>query len=251
MRNQTINVLNKADSIQRRMDWMLFVQEQDMRLFGHEDGWGPGDPIHKRPGHGGWLVHGDQYVRDMIEDIDIEAFNSLPEVYYPRNWCQPCEVLWESDEPCFVCGTQYPAPKKPLPIFMGERQMPIFMVERQMQIYATADATLTQAIYSEIRRRLDDRLDEMLGLGTARFEPDVLEFNLLSNQREVLLSSWREYVGQPLTWADEIRDFLTVEQAPETPPEVDLTTLRDRNRPNPQRQYPNSDPDWSRRRPRS
>jgi hypothetical protein len=69
------------------------------------ESWVPGDPLYDRPSGSAFLV-GEQTVRPM--------FQVLPQgdwLIKPR--CQPCQVDWADDAPCWVCGEERPDPMPP------------------------------------------------------------------------------------------------------------------------------------------
>lgn len=107
-RAKTAEVLNQADAFERRLNWTLFIMEQDQRLWGYhpKTDWLPGDPIHKDPRHsynyffdigGVWGNH----VRPMIEEFeDGDAPHTMR--------CQSCEVSWVEGDECWMCGELRP-----------------------------------------------------------------------------------------------------------------------------------------------
>lgn len=136
---KSADTLNDADSFEDKLNWILFKQEQDARLwssldidgsnyepddeFGvhHAASWRPGDPMYDEPvgrrrlvpDAGGFTVEYEgNHVRYMIEEIDINVFHAWDAVrgggMNEGNAivlrCGECETIWEGPEPCFVCG---------------------------------------------------------------------------------------------------------------------------------------------------
>ncbi len=99
MRTQSVEVLNEADEMQRRMDFVIFSQETAIDYS--TPGWVPGDPLWDRPEFG--PVAGVQYVRPMIQLIDDLG----------RTWsyvrCEDCDVHWSGPDPCWMCGVERPS----------------------------------------------------------------------------------------------------------------------------------------------
>jgi hypothetical protein len=146
---KSADVLNGSDSFEDRLNWVLFKQEQDARLWSglEMEGtkqWVPGDPMYSKPERGrfpefefpseGFMIDPDDYWIN-ISDFDengvrgnyyrplFEIFSDVyREVRDPDNlgyWkmelkrdyrCAECEVHWWGDEPCFVCGVERPGP---------------------------------------------------------------------------------------------------------------------------------------------
>jgi hypothetical protein len=104
----SVAVLDEADRQQRIIDWMLFANEQDTRLFGYNEEieWVPGEPIHERPNPFFYDGRGN-YVRPMVQTIHLDRFHNNDSVHFkPR--CHDCKVSWKGEEPCFVCGEDRP-----------------------------------------------------------------------------------------------------------------------------------------------
>lgn len=112
-------VLDSADAELAKLDWILFKQEQDARLFApkaHEDDWVPGDNMYAYPrrvrdedpfSESAVRVQGN-CVRFMIELFDVNVFHAegMDEWDEIILRCGDCEVDWPGDEPCFVCGEE-------------------------------------------------------------------------------------------------------------------------------------------------
>lgn len=126
-----------------QIDHALAVQ--DATAYGDAE-WLPGDPLHRRP-RGSWL--GEQTVRPMFELIDNEAW------YAAR--CEPCQVRWAGDDPCWVCGTDRPLPGRNRSA--GDVQVQLSIDTSQ---YEAALARLQEQM-REFSERFAARLDEQLG----------------------------------------------------------------------------------------
>ncbi len=100
---QSVEVLNEADSMERRLDWILFKSEQEQQLVWREGEWNVGDEIWNRPS---WWMSSRQYIRPIIQSLDINMYSSFGEELIVR--CTDCEVDWIGPEPCFVCGLTSP-----------------------------------------------------------------------------------------------------------------------------------------------
>lgn len=100
-RNQSIGVLNDTTDALNDIDEML-RRVEDTPDVSTEIEWVPGDPLYDRPNP--WGFFEEQYVRPMIEDLDIDFFHTprgMPEIR-----CRKCYVSWKGDEPCFICGEE-------------------------------------------------------------------------------------------------------------------------------------------------
>lgn len=151
MRTRSVDVLNDADDMQRKMDWILFKEEQDARLWGgpeliKTDGewgkytikWRPGDPLHDQ-----WtkLLNGNYGVtREMVEVIEDEA--EWEGLHYA---CQDCMVDWDQYETgeCWVCGRDYGRRERIGPVFLGDYDINF---SRQMLSYSPADVQMVTAM---------------------------------------------------------------------------------------------------------
>lgn len=107
-------VLNSADEFERKLNWQLFVAEQEALLAYNPsvgaDGysvWNVGEPINEYM-DGELIDLAGEYVysydsaacyRPMIELINYDGVDTALK---PN--CDDCDVLWDGDEPCFVCG---------------------------------------------------------------------------------------------------------------------------------------------------
>lgn len=117
-RTQSAEVLNEADALERKLDYMLFVQEQNARLWSDPSDWVPGDPIaetewglnhyHEMIGriqHFVWRESGPlgNVMRPMFQLFeDDDTMESREEVR-----CEDCDVWFGFPEnTCFVCGRE-------------------------------------------------------------------------------------------------------------------------------------------------
>lgn len=125
-RSDTINLLNDADDISRKLDWILFKAEVEHIWSGSSKEWRPGDPIHQVPIYKHVLyglleATGQQYIRPMIEFIDPDGYFEpdtgewveTGEMQEPR--CIECMTFWVGPDPCFSCGTKIEQ-CRPMPI---------------------------------------------------------------------------------------------------------------------------------------
>lgn len=118
-RKQTVDVLNEAYDLELRMSWVLFKQE--IAIDYSVDGWVPGEPLFRRPGRNNdecyAMVYNEeqlrwvnryvgQHIRPMFELFDIEeelSRSSRFGTYNPR-YCEDCEVSWDGNDGCWICG---------------------------------------------------------------------------------------------------------------------------------------------------
>lgn len=117
MKQTTADILDNTDALTQRMDYQMFTAEQNARLWGGEDGWRPGDPIHREPPGRDTPRMVDerhlQYVRPIIEELELDQFHLGPNQVYVDLYCKDCEVAWgwgsgwDGDtEVCWWCGKQ-------------------------------------------------------------------------------------------------------------------------------------------------
>lgn len=133
-------VLDSADAVLNNLNWVLFKQEQDARLWSDPDSadWYPGDEIWDYPVRylrpfadaSGYLDSFDgNAVRPMAELHDDLEFHSqgISHTFIEENGeireyinssgsmsvmspiyirCEECETNWIGDDPCFVCGVE-------------------------------------------------------------------------------------------------------------------------------------------------
>lgn len=101
-RSHSASVLDEADRFQTQLDWMLFTQEQDARIWAppaHSGEWKPGDPLQTRP----VAFLGEQWIRPMFQAIPIDQFNNRDAVL-ARIRCSDCDTFWRGNQPCWNCG---------------------------------------------------------------------------------------------------------------------------------------------------
>jgi len=124
---QSADVINDSIRLERQMDWMLFGNEQNTRLWSGED-WVPGDPMFPDPRRP--LGCGCDECAEMLRSVgqNVRLFNhaiEYPAEYtgntprsmidlfddgdrYPAIRCEPCGVSWRGLEACWVCGKERP-----------------------------------------------------------------------------------------------------------------------------------------------
>jgi hypothetical protein len=83
----TTEILNDSTSVQSRIDTVLATPELD---WTNESAWFPGDPLYSSPGCT------PRHMFDLIEQWTAPAR------------CEPCQVRWSGDTPCWVCGEPRP-----------------------------------------------------------------------------------------------------------------------------------------------
>lgn len=97
------DVLDSADAFEDKLNWMLFAQEQDARLFAprkHAKDWVPGDPMYRHPM---WLPDGQgNCPRYMFQEFYLDEGLSAEAHFRIR--CVDCGVGWTGDGPCWECG---------------------------------------------------------------------------------------------------------------------------------------------------
>jgi hypothetical protein len=101
---KSAEVLSAADRQEDIIDWILFSNEQNSRIFaelGPEEWWRPGIPLYKKPD--GWMEAGAQYIRPMIQEQPIGRFHNIDAVKYIQR-CNDCETSWAGKDVCFNCG---------------------------------------------------------------------------------------------------------------------------------------------------
>lgn len=91
----TTEILNGATSIQSRIDTVLTAEDHQLDWTVDTD-WMPGDPIYSSPGCT------PRRMVDLLESRTIPAR------------CEPCQVRWTGDDPCWVCGEDRPRLISPL-----------------------------------------------------------------------------------------------------------------------------------------
>ena len=137
-------VLDSADAELDRLNWILFKQEQDARLWApktNDQDWYPGEGLWYLP-----TAYSDDdqasnmynigftgnAVRPMFEEVDVNSFHALgmrvnfvddrQYINHGRDMdegseivlrCTDCEVYWNGEDPCFVCGQDVPIPMAP------------------------------------------------------------------------------------------------------------------------------------------
>lgn len=163
-RTQSATVLNDADALERRMDWILFAQEQDARLWGNSEEWLPGDPLFTHP----WLIptsgcdccpaeeeseYTGHTVRPIFQVFEVDdTLNS----YIPAR-CEPCGVSWHGDEVCFVCDAERKSP------YFQRSMPPMYYGVNTVSFSAMFDGfTEGMRLAGESIARLDIQLTEAL-----------------------------------------------------------------------------------------
>lgn len=114
-RTQSANVLNEADDFGRRLDYQLFLADQEAMLYGDPFGWKPGDPLYPDPRDyfrcdcglpycpGTPSSEHPQYYGHHARPM-FELFDEPKRIRSPRR-CDDCEVGWHgSEDKCWVCG---------------------------------------------------------------------------------------------------------------------------------------------------
>jgi len=101
MKKHSVDVLNEAYDFERKLNWVLFKAEQEALLYRPGEEWYPGDAMWSRPEY--FRDTNQQYIRCMIEEIDMGVFNNQDRVLFEAR-CEPCQVSWEGPGPCWVCG---------------------------------------------------------------------------------------------------------------------------------------------------
>lgn len=102
MKKQSVEVLNDADAMMRRVNWQLFVAEQEALLYDLKSyvRWTPGMPLYNR-------FVPVIYVRpiyEVLNDNMVRVLGRGDTNVISR--CLECEVWWDGDEPCFICGEE-------------------------------------------------------------------------------------------------------------------------------------------------
>ena len=71
-RTQSANALNDADAFGKKLDWILFVAENESAFYGGAEGeWSPGDALFNRPtAYTRMGVGSGNYIRPMFEEIE-------------------------------------------------------------------------------------------------------------------------------------------------------------------------------------
>lgn len=184
-RSQTIDILNDAYDMQRRLDWVLFSNENEHH--GSESEWVPGDPLFDRPHM--YSSHA-QYIRPMFELMDY--FHNNNSVYFTAR-CSECKVYWSGDEPCWVCGENAPDPLKFSEVGLGEPSW-------DYVYYTASDVEITtRTLYRPLRIDLDIQgfsdqvsiVQELLVYMREEIENSV--GRAFENFRNVVLSTPRQY----------------------------------------------------------
>ena len=116
--------LDEARRVESQLDWLLFANEQDMRLFGDPMPpalWSPGDPLNEPP------ETEEQAIARFTAGIDEDSAQFAQIVEYIHDYyseeqdgywyddepdnprCIDCDVTWIGADPCFVCGVMQPS----------------------------------------------------------------------------------------------------------------------------------------------
>lgn len=100
--NKSRKVSEEAERFEAIMRFNIFREEQELQLWGYREDtdWVPGVPMYDRPSSRA----GQQYIRRMIESLDIAPPWHLTSEFSIDNHCVVCDVAWNGREPCFVCG---------------------------------------------------------------------------------------------------------------------------------------------------
>jgi len=169
-------VLNATDDLEYRMRVMLFQQENAWPYV--EGEWNPGDFLHPTPSRrrefnqdtGSFeMVAIGNFPRPMIDEYDIDPYivyeDSFGDEYIGsgdeirltgRPACVSCQVDWEGDEPCFVCGA--PAPDgNSYNAFEYESEL------RDLLIPSWSD--FATRLQEELRLRLNEEVDRVVIYG--------------------------------------------------------------------------------------
>lgn len=106
-RDQTIGILNDADSMSSRLNWILFVAEQEALLYGESDvKWMPGDFLPRFTKEGVYI--GVSANRPLFSLLHWDQFSNYGgEVQYETwYWCTDCGVGWDDAVmACWMCET--------------------------------------------------------------------------------------------------------------------------------------------------
>lgn len=117
--SQSIEVLNDAYDFQQTLDEVL-RRHDDTPDYAVETDWVPGDPIHEAPQRRHFMdedtltsysvvtTPGGQHVRPMFELQGEYLFHTPGIKNSHRVRCEPCEVWWDNNDPCFNCGADVP-----------------------------------------------------------------------------------------------------------------------------------------------
>lgn len=104
-------ILDEADSTQRKLDWVLFKQEQEKILYGgkpHE--WEPGDSLFVHP----WVremelepIYDEAYADEDDDEDGIQNVRPMFQIIHDFAWarCKDCQVYWRGESnDCWICG---------------------------------------------------------------------------------------------------------------------------------------------------
>lgn len=72
--SQSIEVLNDAHDFQRRLDWVLFCEENEWPYI--EGAWNPGEPLFERPCQSECCYNEVQWIRAIVELHDAHTFHT-------------------------------------------------------------------------------------------------------------------------------------------------------------------------------
>lgn len=104
-KTKSAEVLNEADRFEDILNYTLFVQEQDSRLWsGGEGEWHPGDPLPPQEIDPAFELDMEQSF--SREDFVMHNQAHVDRFKYFTIRCEDCEVSWTGSEPCWMCGKQ-------------------------------------------------------------------------------------------------------------------------------------------------
>lgn len=140
MKKHTVDILDDADAAERRMNWVLFQQEQAAILYREgELEWNPGWPLYTNPDYINWPEwpwvdletveeegrdrQCDRHMLELIADVahshfvpehPWSIFSFMSSRHPFGNWkprCEECEVSWLGPEACWSCGKEVATPE--------------------------------------------------------------------------------------------------------------------------------------------
>lgn len=114
-RTKSADVLNGADSLGQKLDWMLFTSEQNAMLWDASDGWKPGDPLFWDPR----VLHKSseprlhvEYTGNTVRPL-FQLFEDDETLAGQAMRCTDCEVSFGyTEDQCWMCGKTVAAVSK-------------------------------------------------------------------------------------------------------------------------------------------
>lgn len=107
-KSYSAGVLDEADSVQSRISWVLFKQEQEKILYsGGSSEWKPGDFLFIHPYLRDYEISfGETYADEDDDDDGYQNVRPMAQILYEYAYarCKTCQVNWVEGDECWFCG---------------------------------------------------------------------------------------------------------------------------------------------------